>query len=312
MTFTAPAGITVRNTEMESDMKKSTVYALCAVAMWSTLAATTKLLLNGMPNFEVLALCSLIAAVFLFVFTLCRGRLNTFRQYSAGQYLRMAGLSFLGIFAYNALYFYGLSQLSSQTACILNYLWPVMLVVFSCLILKEKLTGWKMLAILCSFIGVVILTADGSSMEGGHTVLGAAACILDAVAYGLFCVLNKNDDIDQGVMMTVAWTVSAVFSTVFGLLTEQWVPVSAAQYPGFLWLGIVPNAAGYLLWALALKSADETSSVSNYAFAVPFLSLFVSALLLHERIRLNAVLALVFIVGGILVRNILGTRGEKT
>lgn len=289
-------------------MKKSTLFALCAVAMWSTLASATKLLLNGIPNFEVLALCSLIAALFLLILTLCRGKGKIFRQYGGRQYFRMAALSFLGIFVYNALYFYGLGQLSSQTACILNYLWPVMLVIFSCLILKEKLTLWKGAAILCSFIGVVILTADGSSMAGEHPVLGAAACILDAIAYGLFSVLNKKDDVDQSVMMTVAWTVSAVCSAICGLAAEQWVPLTVPQLLGFLWLGIVPNAAGYLLWALALKEAEDTSTVSNFAFAVPFLSLIVSALLLGEKIRLNAVIALIFIVGGILVQNLAAGR----
>ncbi len=292
-------------------MKKSSLYAILAVCMWSTLAAFTKLLLNGIPNFQVLALCSAIAAVFLFVLTLWKGKLQVFRQYTGRQYLRMSALSVLGIFLYNAFYFYGLSELSSQTACILNYLWPVMLVIFSCLILKEKLTVWKLLAIACSFIGVVILTADGSSMAGAHPFLGAAACVLDAVAYGLFSVLNKKDDVDQGVMMTVAWTVSAVLSAIVGLFAEQWVPLSGSQLAGFLWLGIVPNAAGYLLWALALKDAEESSSISNFAFAVPFLSLFVSALLLKEEIRPRAVVALVFIVGGILAQNLLGARRSK-
>lgn len=289
-------------------MKKSTVYALLAVTMWSTMAAITKLLLNGIPNFQVLAICSGIASAFLFTVTACRGRISVFRQYGARQYCRMAALSFLGMFSYHALYFYGLSVLSSQTACILNYLWPVMIVVFSCVILKEKLTFWKAAAIVCSFAGVVILTADGSLFSANSSALGVAACLLDAVAYGLFSVLNKKDDVDQSVMMTVAWGFSAVFSVIVGAFTESWVPLTGGQIAGFVWLGIVPNATGYLLWALALKNSEEASSVSNFAFAVPFLSLFVSAILLHEEIRLKAVIALVFIVGGILVQNLIGSR----
>ena len=37
----------------------------------------------------------------------------------------MAGLGFVGLFLYSALYYYGLMQLSSQEACIVNYLWPI-------------------------------------------------------------------------------------------------------------------------------------------------------------------------------------------
>ena len=51
----------------------------------------------------------------------------------------MAGLGFIGLFMYSALYYFGIEQLSSQEACILNYLWPIMIVLFACVILKEKL-----------------------------------------------------------------------------------------------------------------------------------------------------------------------------
>ena len=290
-------------------MKKSTLYAASAVAMWATLAATTKLLLNGIPNFETLAICSAIAAIFLLFFTLYTGGRKAFRAYSGRQYFRMSYLGALGIFLYNAFYFYGISQLSSQTARILNYLWPVMLVLFSCLILKERLTLWKVLALFCSFVGVIILTADGSALSGGgHPILGAIACVLDAVAYGLFSVLNKKDDVDQGVMMTVSWAVSAVLSAGIGLAVESWVPLSWGQILSFLWFGIIPNALAYLLWAMALKNSEESASLSNMAYAVPFLSLMVSAVLLKEKIQFSAVLALIFIVGGILMQSLLGKK----
>ena len=41
---------------------------------------------------------------------------------------------------YSGLYYYGLSRLTSQEACILNYLWPMMIVLFSALLLGEKVT----------------------------------------------------------------------------------------------------------------------------------------------------------------------------
>ncbi len=211
---------------------------------------------------------------------------------------------FLGLFLYNALYYYGLTQLSSQEACILNYLWPMMLVVFSCLILREKLTVMKAAAMVCSFIGIVILTAGNGGIRTGGTLAGMFACIAAAAFYGLFSVLNKKADLDQNISMTVMWLTTAICSTVLGLATETWVVLSAGQWLGMLWMGFAVSAAAYLLWALALKGAENTAGVANLAYLTPFLSLLISAVFLREPIRLPALIALVFIVGGILLQGI--------
>ena len=128
-----------------------------------------------------------------------------FRAYDVRGYAAMAGLGFLGIFLYSGLYYHGLSQLTSQEACILNYLWPMMIVLFSALLLGEKVTVRTAAALLLSFSGVVVLTLGGEGHAEGDTLLGTAACVTAALCYGLFCVLNKRQNMDQTVMMVMAW-----------------------------------------------------------------------------------------------------------
>ena len=59
-------------------------------------------------------------------------------------------------------------------------------------------------------------------------------------------------------------------------------------------------------WTLALKGTDNTASIANLAYLTPFLSVIVSAVFLHEKIQVKAIVALIFIVGGILIQNVLG------
>ena len=103
-------------------------YAISAVLMWSTTAALVKSLLTEIPTYEALFVSSLAGALFLIVMQLVRGGGRVFRAYDVRGYAAMAGLGFLGIFLYSGLYYYGLSQLTSQEACILNFLWPMMIV----------------------------------------------------------------------------------------------------------------------------------------------------------------------------------------
>ena len=292
-------------------MKKNYMYALATVLIWSTMAAVVKAILSDIPNMQALAVSSYFSFLFLLLTNLRGGKLKTLKNYVPKDIGIMAGLGFLGMFLYSALYYYGIARLTSQEACILNYLWPIMLVVFSCILLKEKMTLMKGIAMLCSFLGIVILSFGGTG-SAGAALPGMLACIAAAVCYGLFSVLNKKADYDQNIAMMVIWLTTAVCATVLGLLTEDWVPVRGVQWLGILWLGVVVDGLAYLLWALALNGTKNTAVIANLAYLTPFLSLAVSAVFLKEQLQPRTFLALVFIIGGILLQNILNTRRGKT
>ena len=292
-------------------MKKSYMRAVSTVFIWSTTAAVVKLLLFNIPNLEALSISCFIPFFFLLFLNIKNGKIKELKNYSVKDFGIMGGLGFLGLFVYNALYFYGLSQLSSQEACILNYLWPIMLVLFSCIILREKVTFMKVFAILCSFIGIIILSMGTGTAGSGNAVLGIAACIAAAACYGLFCVLNKKAEYDQGIAMMINWFVAAVGAMILGLVTETWVPIRGTQWIGMLWFGIIVNGVGYLWWALALNEAEDSAKIANLAYLVPFLSLIVSAILVGEKLELRAVVALIFIIGGILLQSLYERRQTK-
>lgn len=179
----------------------------------------------------------------------------------------------------------------------------MMLVICSCLILKEQFTLIKGFAMLCSFIGIILLSTGGEKITTGNTVLGMLSCIAAAVCYGLFSVLNKKADYEQNISMMVIWLSVAVYAAILGCMIEEWQPIRGAQWLGILWLGVVIDAIAYLLWALALKGMENTAKIANFAYLTPFLSLIVSAIVLKEAITLRAMLALLFIVGGILIQS---------
>ena len=101
-------------------MKRNYLYAVSSILIWSTMAAVVKLLLAGLPSLEALAVSSFFAFLLLLAINL-RGGAQTMRRWPPRDYLTAAALGFVGLFLYSALYYYGLSQLSSQEACILNY-----------------------------------------------------------------------------------------------------------------------------------------------------------------------------------------------
>lgn len=68
----------------------------------------------------------------------------------------------IGIFGYSTFLYSALSYLPAQEASVLNYLWPILVVIFLCILLKEKLTNKKIVALSLSFFGLLIVISKGN------------------------------------------------------------------------------------------------------------------------------------------------------
>lgn len=287
--------------------KKQIVYALITVFLWATMAPAVKLMQDSVPTTEVLFIAGVFSVVFLLLRLIANGKVKEYGTFGARNYKVVLGLGFLGFFVYEFLYYFGIAQLTASTACILNYLWPIMLVLFSCLILKEPFTTRKVIAMVASFLGVVVLSTGGNDQYGAHPVLGIVGCIVAAVSYGLFSILNKREDLDQDLCMPIFWGVTMVSGLIAGFVEGGWAMPDWKTWLILAWLGIMANAVGYLIWAIALNDSKNSARIANFAFLVPVLSMLLSALILREQIHWNGIVALALILGGILYQS-----AEKT
>ena len=260
----------------------SNFYAAVTIILWGAMPALTKDLLNALPPFETLALSSLFAFLFLFA---VNWKARSLKNLSAEKIFTAAWLGFLGLFLYSAFFYYGLARLSSQEACILNYLWPLMIVLFSCPILGEKLTRRKLLAIGMSFVGVVLIMFGGVNENfSAEKIFGALSCVVAAAM--------------------IIWATTAVCAGVSGCFFEQWSLPGVGQFIGLLWLGVLIDAVAYLTWALALEKTSNTAQTANLAYLVPILAIFISTFAFGEELSPAVIPALVLIIGGILINKI--------
>lgn len=293
-------------------MKKEYLMAIITVFCWGTLAPISKLLLNNLSNMEVLGYGSGIAAVTLLIMIFVSGEWRFFKEYTFRDFLALAFWGTIGYFLYTALYNNGLTLLPAQTACILNYLWPIFTVLFSTIFLKEKLGLSKWFALGFSFLGIIVIMFQPGgqnpiSMDG---IIGSFSCILAAALYAFFSVMNKKRGGSQLINMFVYIGVSALIALCFCAKDGFTVPATS-QIPGLLWLGIFVNAAGYSLWAMALQGSS-TASIANFAYITPALSLFLSAIFLKEPVYLSSVLGLFLIIGGLFLQIFLEKRASKS
>lgn len=283
-------------------MKKEYIYAGISIFLWSTTATVIKLLLGSLNSMQILAINSFFAFTVLLILNLIKHNIKDLKKYKVKDYLQITGIGILGTFSYNLFLYLGTSKMLASQAFIINYLWPIMTVVFACIILKEKITPRKTIAILLSFLGVIIVTANGNLLTiNENTILGAVYCIIAAVSYGLFSVLNKYKNYNKYTSMMLYYLVSFIISILYLLISNNLFSIKINQLAGLLWTGIFTSATAFTSWALALEKGD-TAKISNLAYITPFLSLIWTALILKEQLSIYSVLGLVVIVLGIFIQ----------
>ena len=282
-------------------MKKTYIFACITIFFWSTVATVAKLLLGSYNNFQVLWISSLFAFLFLLLVNILTGNIKRLKEYKLKDIIISILIGLPGTFFYYVFYYTGTSLMPASQAFIVNYLWPIMSVVFAWIILKEKMTLRKAIAIGLSFAGVVIVMGGGVSENNSSNLTGALCCVSGAISYGLFTSLNQKYGYDKRISMMLNYLVTFTLTSIInGISGKLFVP----EFPeiiGFMWNGMFAIAVANTLWMLALESG-KTAKISNLAYITPFISLIWTSLILKEEIRLTSVIGLMVIVMGILIQ----------
>lgn len=283
-------------------MKKSYLLAGLSILFWSTIATVSKLLLNTLSTFQVLCISSLFAFLFLFAVNLVKGNLKKIKTFGWKDLLFMPLIGLPGVFLYNLCLYAGTARMLASQAFIVNYLWPIMSVIFACILLKEKMTVRKGIAIALSFLGVIIVTGGGLLSEFQmDTVIGAAFCASGAVCYGIFTALNQKYRYDKLFSMMLTYGATFLLTLLLCAFRGELFLPSPVVLLGLGWNGIFVMAVATTSWALALESG-KTAKISNLAYITPFLSLIWTRIFLKEEISPFSFLGLAVIITGIFIQ----------
>lgn len=282
-------------------MKRTYMLAGIAIMCWSTMATISKLLLGSFSGVEVLCFSSFFAALFLFFKNVITGNIIRIHRYKIKDFIIMTLIGLPGILIYNLLYYIGAAYLPASQAFIINYLWPIMSVVFACIILREKMTLRKAIAIALSFLGVVIVAGTDIAGFTGAALMGAVCILFAAMFYGLYTALNQKFQYDKNISQMLVYGVTFIITLIMNAFMGASLKLDIFSLLGFGWNGVFVMGVATTSWAIALESGN-TAKISNLAYITPFLSLVWTALFLKEKISIFSVLGLAVIVIGILIQ----------
>jgi drug/metabolite transporter (DMT)-like permease len=234
--------------------KISYIYVGLAVFLWASMAAVGKLLLENLDNMQVLFYTSFFASISLFIITVFQKKLHLIRKYKLIDYWHFALMGFIGVFLYYIFLYAGLMLAPAQEVFIVNYTWPIWVVIFAIFILKEEVNMKKLIAIFLGFIGVFIVATNGDFTSFAiANIKGDIFALIAAISYGIFSVIGKKYNYDKIVSMMFYYNFTFIFIFIATVIFSEIPSVTVFELAGLLWLGIFTSGLAFVFWFLALE-----------------------------------------------------------
>lgn len=135
--------------------------ALC-VLLWGSIPVATKKILVELDNLQTLFYSTILSTLVLGLILISQKKTGDLKKYNKNQYGSMIFLGFLGNYMYYVFLYGALSRTTASEGFILSYTWPILVLILSFIILKDKNTLQKLVGILISFLGIIIITTKGN------------------------------------------------------------------------------------------------------------------------------------------------------
>lgn len=220
---------------------------------------------------------------------------------------RIVAAAFFGVALNMLTFFEGLSLTSPIMASVLMVTTPMLVLVLSAFIIKEKIIGKKAIGILLGLVGTVLLILYGKAVGNGENALwGNFLVFVNAVSYALYLILVKKLMDRYNPFSFVKWIYLFGFIMV---LPFGWEQLSQVNWPGMpvditvkvVFVVVISTFLTYLLNLLSMKELKPTT-VAVFIYLQPFFAtVFAIALGKDELSLVKLLSALLIFVGVYLV-----------
>jgi drug/metabolite transporter (DMT)-like permease len=287
------------------NQRKAYIFALLSVAFWSTMSTAFKLTLNYLAFDSLLFYSVWFAVIVLGLIVIIQQKTKLLWQTSRIEFGRSAIMGFINPFGYYLVLFKAYELLQAQEAGVLNYTWPVVLVILSAIILGQKIGLKGFIAIFISFAGLLIISTKGQIAEMNFTnPKGVSLAVFSAFLWAAYWIINMYDKRDALTKIFINMLFGGIYIGIYMLLFSKIVIPPKEGLFGALYIGIFEMGITFVFWLMALSHSTNTAKVSNLIFLSPFIALFFIRIFVGESILSSTIWGLTLIISGIFLQQL--------
>jgi drug/metabolite transporter (DMT)-like permease len=237
----------------------ATVLALGAIALWATLASLG-VALGHVPPFLLTGLALIVGSVPAWPLA---------RHWRAPPSTLLLGV--YGLFGFHFLLFVALRHAPPVEANLVNYLWPLFIVVLAPVFLPNlTLRPVHVGAALAGFVGAAMAIVGGRGLTGGFA-WGYVAALGSAFIWASYSLLTRRVPHFPTAVVGLFALVSGVLALLCHVAFEPAVDLSVRDGWLIAVTGLGPLGAAFYLWDAALKRGDPRR-IGILAYLTPLAS----------------------------------------
>ena len=246
----------------------ATLIGFSAILLWAFLAFFTAAS-GTMPAFQLTAITFAIgglAGVVLWAF-----RPQAMRALRQPWPVWLLGVG--GLFGYHAAYFVALRNAPVVEAGLINYLWPLLIVLLSALLPGERLRWHHVAGALLALAGAALVVTGGQGLTLKSEYMTGYLCALAAaLTWAVYSVLSRRFANVPSDAITGFCLATAVLAAACHLMFETTVwPNTAWQWAALVGLGLGPVGLAFYVWDIGVKHGD-IQVLGAASYAAPLLS----------------------------------------
>ena len=258
-----------------------------------------------LSSHEIVFLRTMIGSILLIaLFFITGGKLTFHKKGTQFLYLAISGVAMGAswMFLYEAY-----QQIGVSISSLLYYCGPVIVMILSPFIFKEKLTAPKIIGFIIVLMGLVLI--NGNVADGSRNTWGIACGVMSAFMYFFMVTLNKQSRNitgmeNAGIQLVVSFLTVAVF---VGLKQGFVIEVPSEAWIWILILGVVNTGIGcYLYFSPLAELPVQTVAVCGYL--EPLSAVVFAAVLLNENMTAVQIIGAICIIGGAMVGELVKNR----
>jgi drug/metabolite transporter, DME family len=282
-----------------------------AAALWGIIALFVKELAEiGFTPMEIVAIRVTVAFIVLMVIGLifCRPQLKV----KIKDVPIFLGTGIISIVFFHWCYFTTISQMNLSLAVILLYTSPAIVVLLSKVIFKEALTKQKIIAVIGTLLGCILITGVGTNSAADLTLIGLLTGLGSGLGYALYSIFGKIALKKYPPFTITIYTF--LFATLFLFpLTTLWDKSDILFQPKtMIWaigLGVLPTVIAYFFYTKGLEKI-ESSKAAIIATVEPIVATVLGIILYQEGMGIWQMIGTGLIFSSVIIVNI--TRSRKS